>query len=250
MTELWMQSNMYPKYYVSSIGRVMHFHKGYNKWEIKSARYDKDGYLTIGVSTECGKNTTARVHRLVADAFIPNPNKCPVVNHKDNVKDNNEVSNLEWTSISYNTSYAYFMGVIEHGNAKKIKATIKGKLFSYYDSVVSVANNFDLGRSTVEYHVNNKQDLFGFISLEEVANIPSGSLVNNKLTNYEEKKTRHNPYKVGKKYYFNIREFSEINSMSYSKAQRILNEKRIYEGHLVRKCSAEEFYLNSGVLNW
>ena len=47
------------------------------------------------------------VHRLVADAFIPNPNGLPVVNHKDNNRKNPHVDNLEWCTQSYNIQYGY-----------------------------------------------------------------------------------------------------------------------------------------------
>ena len=66
--------------------------------------YDKDGYLHINLCQN-GKLKTKNVHRLVAEAFIPNPENSPHVNHIDEVKDNNELSNLEWCTHKYNVNY-------------------------------------------------------------------------------------------------------------------------------------------------
>ena len=65
---------------------------------------DKWGYEIVGIHKN-GKRLTRRVHRLVAEAFIPNPYHYPQVNHKDRDKQNNKVSNLEWCTNSYNQHY-------------------------------------------------------------------------------------------------------------------------------------------------
>lgn len=62
---------------------------------MKSLRQDKDRYLKVNLSLG-GEKTTYRVHRLVANAFIPNPDCKLEINHKDLIKDNNHVNNLEW----------------------------------------------------------------------------------------------------------------------------------------------------------
>lgn len=62
------------------------------------------GYLKVGLHID-GKNVGFQVHRLVAQAFIQNPKKFPEVNHKDEIKTNNDVDNLEWCTRSYNASY-------------------------------------------------------------------------------------------------------------------------------------------------
>ena len=64
----------------------------------------KQGYLYV---TLCGeeKDECPRINRLVAIAFIPNPNNLPVVNHKDENKANNNVENLEWCDYPYNNNY-------------------------------------------------------------------------------------------------------------------------------------------------
>ena len=66
--------------------------------------YDKDGYFLVSLY-ENNVKKGKRVHRLVAEAFIPNPNNFTEVNHKDEVKDNNELSNLEWCDSTYNINY-------------------------------------------------------------------------------------------------------------------------------------------------
>ena len=62
------------------------------------------GYMLVDLYKD-GKMKHARVHRLVAEAFIQNPNGLPEVNHKDENKENNSASNLEWCTPSYNKKY-------------------------------------------------------------------------------------------------------------------------------------------------
>lgn len=65
---------------------------------------DKDGYLRVCLSKD-GLHYVKSVHRLVAEAFIPNTNNLPVVNHKNEDKQDNRVENLEWCTVQYNTMY-------------------------------------------------------------------------------------------------------------------------------------------------
>ena len=66
------------------------------------------------------KNNYKLIHRLVAEAFIPNPNNYSIINHKDNNPLNNCVDNLEWCTQSYNVKYAYL-----YGNAKPTSGCFK-----------------------------------------------------------------------------------------------------------------------------
>ena len=93
------------KYQVSNFGRLraLNFHRsGYSK--LLKLRNTSDGYLQVGLRKD-GKQTMFRVHRLVANAFIENPNNLPVVNHKDENKQNNNVDNLEWCTVEHNNTY-------------------------------------------------------------------------------------------------------------------------------------------------
>ena len=83
-------------YQISDKGEV----KSLIRNKILKLTQDKDGYLTVGL-----KGKKFKVHRLVAEAFIDNPNNYPCVNHKDENKKNNSVDNLEWCSIKYNINY-------------------------------------------------------------------------------------------------------------------------------------------------
>lgn len=114
MIEIWKDIEGYEGLYeVSSYGRVRSLQrtrKGsygsirivYEK--ILNHKIDKDGYHTVSLSKE-GKMKYIRVHRLVAQAFIPNPDNLPQVNHRDEDKSNNCVENLEWCDAKYNSNY-------------------------------------------------------------------------------------------------------------------------------------------------
>ena len=87
------------RYVKYSNGRI-HLHKG----KVLSPVKDKDGYLAVFLSCN-GKQKTIRIHRLVAQVFIENPDNLPEVNHLDEDKTNNRVDNLEFCDRSYNINY-------------------------------------------------------------------------------------------------------------------------------------------------
>lgn len=92
-------------YQVSNLGQVKSLN--YNrtgKEQVLVGLKTKVGYPMVGLCKD-GKVKLCLVHRLVAEAFIPNPDGLPCVNHKDECKTNNVVSNLEWCTRSYNNNY-------------------------------------------------------------------------------------------------------------------------------------------------
>lgn len=66
----------------------------------------KSGYLDICLSSRNSKKSL-RIHRLVAIAFLPNPLRLPYVNHRNGVKTDNRLENLEWCTVSENTRHGY-----------------------------------------------------------------------------------------------------------------------------------------------
>jgi len=94
--EEWKPINKFEEYYlVSSYGRVKSLH--YGKELILKPRVTHDGYASINLLLK-GTKSYRTIHRLVAQAFIPNTENKPTVNHIDGIKDNNNVSNLEWNT--------------------------------------------------------------------------------------------------------------------------------------------------------
>lgn len=87
-------------YAITSCGKVW----SYKSKKFLKARYDKDGYISVALRKD-GKTKYFFVHRLVAMAYIPNPNNLPEVNHKNEIKSDNNINNLEWCTRKYNANY-------------------------------------------------------------------------------------------------------------------------------------------------
>lgn len=124
--EEWRNIQGYEGYQASNMGRVRDINKGiiltqYNR--------NKQGYKAVTIG---GKLIS--VHRLVAQAFLPNPNNLPMVNHKDENPSNNCVENLEWCDAKYNCNYGTRIKRIADKNSRPIVSIdINGKE-TYYKS--------------------------------------------------------------------------------------------------------------------
>jgi len=91
-------------YKVSTAGRLMHFYKN-KRWRIVLPFKERTGYSVARLWLGDGKRKGVRVHRLVAKAFIPNPKNYDEINHKNGIKTDNRVENLEWCDRKYNAGY-------------------------------------------------------------------------------------------------------------------------------------------------
>ena len=90
----------YPNYIIYDNGRVQNQKSG----RFLQPQFYGNGYLRVGLSSN-GEQKMFLIHRLVAEAFLPNPDNLPIVNHKDGNPSNNNASNLEWCSQKYNSNY-------------------------------------------------------------------------------------------------------------------------------------------------
>lgn len=97
------------KYKVSTKGRI----KNKKSKKIMAQSKDKFGYMTFRCTNFEGRVVRYFVHRLVAMAFIPNPNNYPQVNHLNGIKDDNRIENLEWCTNRMNSQHASKMGLLK-----------------------------------------------------------------------------------------------------------------------------------------
>ena len=120
MEEVWKDIKGYEgKYQISNMGRVKSLnYRHTGKEGIMKGVADGYGYLQVKLWKD-GKDKKYMINRLVAQAFLPNPDNLPEVNHKDEDKTNNKVENLEWCTRAYNLTY--------NGRAEKVGKKLRGR---------------------------------------------------------------------------------------------------------------------------
>ena len=146
--EIWRNIKDYPDYQVSNMGRVKSLN--YNRTgEEKIMKISKNnwGYLLVNLHKE-GKQKHYYIHRLVATAFIPNPDNLSQVNHINEDKTDNRVDNLEWCTQQYNTNYGTRT---EKTQKPVLQFTLDGEFIKQWDSARAVErelgfNNSDLSK--------------------------------------------------------------------------------------------------------
>lgn len=122
-------------YKVSNTGKIMSLNYAKSRQsKIRQNMITESGYARILLSNN-NKNKCYFVHRLVAEAFLSNPNNYPSINHKDENKQNNNVDNLEWCTFSYNNNYGTKNQRISDTKSKVVYQYSKdGILLNWYKS--------------------------------------------------------------------------------------------------------------------
>ena len=146
---MFKQIKDFPRYLISENGEI---------WDSKKERFINQsinnlGYVLVSLSNGI-KFYVKRVHRLVAEAFIPNPNNWPEVNHKDENKTNNYYLNLEWCTREYNNNYGTHNQKISKALSKKVYCVETGEI---YDSVTLASKATGVNRTGISKVITGKR---------------------------------------------------------------------------------------------
>lgn len=157
MIEEWRDIKGYEcVYQVSNLGNVRRL-VGFRcrNERILKPRKKAKGYLMVHLCDN-GIRKDVSVHRLVAEAFIPNPNNLPEVNHIDEDKTNNRVSNLEWCTRQYNVEYSNAITVNQY--------TLSGEFVKEWVSTNSIERELGYNHGYISKCCTGKRNLaYGFI---------------------------------------------------------------------------------------
>ena len=131
--EIWKEIIQCPGYEISTLGRVRN-----KKGEIKKTAICRKGYehTSFGLGSRSQKKTI-KIHRLVAEAFIPNPDNLPTVDHLNRIKTDNRVENLRWADATEQCVNRRFpVGVTGHQNISMTKYNKYRVILSRYNEVI------------------------------------------------------------------------------------------------------------------
>lgn len=155
--EIWknvvMDGKIFDNYFVSNLGRF----KNSKGVIMENYKPHSSGYIYVRVNKE-----KYALHRLVAFAFIENPENKPVVNHIDGCKTNNCVSNLEWCTIKENNQHNHNAGLIKVYTRRVAQYKLNGELVKEYDSIVQAKKETGV-TSIKEVLYKNQKTAGGFL---------------------------------------------------------------------------------------
>jgi len=161
--EIWKPIKGYEGLYeISNYGRVKSFK--WNKKKILKGNINNKGYLRVALLKN-NVEIKKYIHRLVAEAFIPNPNNYPCINHKSENKLDNTENNLEWCDFQYNDLYGtrnerilQTKKIKKCCNAEKpvLQYTLDGEFVAEYKSILDAARLTSTSKQIISYCCNNQ----------------------------------------------------------------------------------------------
>ncbi len=150
-----MKINGYQNYEVRPNGEVININTG----KVLKQCKDDGGYLIVNLYRN-KKRKTYKVHRLVAEAFIPNPNNLPQVNHIDEDKTNNCINNLEWCTAKYNNNYGTRT---EKTRKTVLQLRMDGSIVRVWSSLIKIKKEFDFNISHIsECCTGKRHSAYGY----------------------------------------------------------------------------------------
>lgn len=154
MLEIWKPVNGFEeKYEISNLGRIK------NILTKKNLKPQKRGNYLKATLFKNKKRHQISIHRLVAQAFIENPNHLPCVNHKDCNTYNNKAENLEWCSYIYNCNYGDRNKKNAESKYKKINQyDLKGNYIATYNSIKEASEKLNIKHSYISKCVLGKRN--------------------------------------------------------------------------------------------
>ena len=152
-------------YQVSNLGRVrsLNFNHTIGKVKELSLRNDKKGYKQV-ILYKDGKTKSYKVHRLVAETFIENPNNYEQINHKNEIKSDNTVNNLEWCTNEYNHNYGTRNERVRKSLSKKTLCITTGEVFN---SMREASIKYGISNGSISECCNNKRNSAGTLPTGE-----------------------------------------------------------------------------------
>lgn len=158
--EIWSDIAGFSHYSISTYGRVIskehvtyrsdnksrHFETKFLKLTLSKGRDESGGYYQVRLRDENNIARTYSVHRLVAQTFIPNPENKATVNHKNGIKTDNRVDNLEWATYSENNVHAYQCSLKTDNKRVVAVNSTNDKIIDFYYSISDASRNINITR--------------------------------------------------------------------------------------------------------
>lgn len=167
MEEIWKNIKGFEKYQVSNLGNVRKYNKAseYDKripeYTYLKPQKTKKGYMQISLYKNSNQFRKL-IHRLVAENFIPNFKNLPQINHKDEIRNNNNVNNLEWCDNWYNSHYGNHIENARITHFKKINQyDLNNNFIKQWNSITEASDTLKINASSITKVCKNKRKAAG-----------------------------------------------------------------------------------------